>query len=102
MTLPARPQTFALETAWDVYAKLEWEIDGLKAAPLNQNPRELAYRAFNCAVTAWQLSDWVWEEMTATPNAAWWMREAGRIRRGSSARAADTRPMPTPTRQSSF
>jgi hypothetical protein len=64
MTLPARPRTFALENCWDVHAKLEWEIDGLKAAPTDRGPQELAYRAFNCAVTAWHLTDWIWDEMT--------------------------------------
>ena len=63
MTLPARPQTFGLENAWDLYAKLEWEIEKLKAAPVDRDPQDLAYGAFNAAVTAWQLMDWVWKEI---------------------------------------
>ncbi len=64
MSLPARPQTFALEDSRDVYRKLEWEIKGLKAALETAEPDELSYRAFNCAVTAWQLTDWVWSDLT--------------------------------------
>lgn len=64
MSLPARRQTFALEGCQDVHNKLEWEIDGLKAALGTAEPDELAYRAFNCAVTAWQLTDWVWGDLS--------------------------------------
>ena len=60
MALPARSHTFALETCRDVLGKLEWEIDGLEQ---EQDMPALAFRAFNCAVTAWHLSDWVWKAL---------------------------------------
>lgn len=47
----------------DVLRKLEWEQRGLKVASA-QEPTELYFRAFNAAVTAWHLADWVWMDMT--------------------------------------
>ena len=49
-----------------VLHKLRWEISQLKKALVSE-PEKLAYThapayfAFNCAVTAWHLADWVWE-----------------------------------------
>ncbi len=58
--LPARAHTFALETCRDVLAKLEWEIQGLDD---EQEMPALAFRPFNCAVTAWHLADWIWKAL---------------------------------------
>lgn len=69
MPLPSVPQTFALEDCRDLLRKLEWEIEGLKATPQHAAD-ELVWRAFNAAVTAWQISDWVWEELTPAQMAA--------------------------------
>jgi hypothetical protein len=60
MALPARAHTFALESCRDVLDKLEWEIEGLSR---EQRMPALAYSAFNCAVTAWHLADWVWKAL---------------------------------------
>ena len=42
----------------DLLAKLDWELDQLNN--LAQDEMLSSYRAFNCAVTAWSLCDWVW------------------------------------------
>jgi hypothetical protein len=62
MPLPGAPHTFALESCRDMLGKLEWEIAGIEA---EQEMPDLAYRAFNCALTAWHLSDWVWKALSA-------------------------------------
>jgi hypothetical protein len=51
--------------------KLGWEIAGLRSAlsaPIKEGA-EPAYHAFNCAVTAWHMSDWVWRSATAEDRA---------------------------------
>ena len=66
MKRAGKPATYGLETFRDVLEKLEWEQNELKAA-FEQEPKDptkLYYRAFNAAVTAWQLADWVWKDMT--------------------------------------
>lgn len=53
-----------LEPSLDLLAKLHWEIEQLG---LPQDQEVVAsYRAFNCAVTAWSICDWVWN--AATPD----------------------------------
>jgi hypothetical protein len=44
-------------------AKLRWEIVQL-GLPVDQEA-VASYRAFNCAVTAWSISDWVWNAAPA-------------------------------------
>lgn len=63
MVRAGKPATYGLENSRDVLKKLEWEQSGLKAAS-KQDPKELFFRAFNAAVTAWHLADWVWKDMT--------------------------------------
>ncbi len=63
MIRAGKPATYGLENSRDVLKKLEWEQHGLKAAS-EQEPKELFYRAFNAAVTAWHLAEWVWRDMT--------------------------------------
>lgn len=58
-----KPATYGLNNSRDLLRKLEWERNGLKAAS-TQEPTELYFRAFNTAVTAWHLADWVWRDMT--------------------------------------
>ena len=66
MKRAGKPATYGLETFRDVLEKLEWEQNGLKALSEQEprDPKELYYRAFNAAVTAWHLADWVWKDMT--------------------------------------
>lgn len=47
-----------LERPSDLLAKLHWEIEQLRL-PVDQEAIA-SYRAFNCAVTAWSICDWVW------------------------------------------
>jgi hypothetical protein len=47
-----------LNSPTDLLAKLHWEIVQL-GLPVNEEA-VASYRAFNCAVTAWSISDWVW------------------------------------------
>src|SRR5262245_51504026 len=61
MPLPGRPQTFALETCRDMLEKLDREASRFEAAD-NQSDR--ADHAFNAAVTAWQVCDWVFRDLT--------------------------------------
>jgi len=65
--LPSAPdKVFVLASPTDVLHKLHWEIVQLKKAIVSK-PEKIAYThapaylAFNCAVTAWHLADWVWE-----------------------------------------
>jgi hypothetical protein len=59
MALPGVPQTFAVENAQDMSEKLWWEIEAYRDEP-DLQPK--LWRAFNCAVTAWHISDWLWKE----------------------------------------
>src|SRR5258707_12318774 len=50
---------FGLNSPRELLAKLDWEMEQYNQSPAQQE--EIAsYRAFNCAVTAWSLCDWVW------------------------------------------
>jgi hypothetical protein len=60
MALPGAAHTFGIEGCRDLLGKLEWEIACFKAV---NKPPELQYHAFNCAVTAWHLTDWVWRDL---------------------------------------
>ena len=66
MKRAGKPATYGLETFRDLLEKLEWEQCGLKAASEQKptDPTELYFRAFNTAMTAWHLADWVWSDMT--------------------------------------
>jgi hypothetical protein len=58
------PKVFVLSTPMHLLAKLHWEIKGFQRSLTNKDiHRNLlpAYHGFNCAVTAWHLTDWTWE-----------------------------------------
>jgi hypothetical protein len=64
MTRPGELQTFSFENSVDLVWKLDWEI----ARILHATPSDIIDMkcfAFNAAVTAWQLTDWVLDDMTA-------------------------------------
>ncbi|MCM0018399.1 MAG: hypothetical protein NBV67_00230 [Tagaea sp.] len=63
MPLAARKQTFGLENCRDMLAKLEWEIERYREASPH-DAASLTHIAFNAAVTAWQLADWVCADIT--------------------------------------
>ena len=68
---PSRPdKVFMLATPAHMLQKFHWEIHTLKKA-LTDKPEHLghihapSYCAFNCAVTAWHIADWVWQSPDA-------------------------------------
>jgi hypothetical protein len=72
--LPVQPpppdQVFALATPAHMLMKLWWEIEQLRKSLSVQSDDTAhlhapAYHAFNCAVTAWHLADWVWQSTDA-------------------------------------
>jgi hypothetical protein len=74
MPLPSRAQTFAFDNCRDLLNKLEREIDRYQEVAghderddpeaLLKLVSQLTDSAFNAAVTAWQLCDWVFNDMT--------------------------------------
>lgn len=66
MALPSRPQTFAYESCRDLLEKLRRELDRYRAVEGREDAdvQELQDIAFNASVTAWQLGDWVFNDLT--------------------------------------
>jgi hypothetical protein len=73
MPLPSRDQTFAYEDCRELLKKLEREIDRyLEVVGRDEQEPEALLKlvdqlrdsAFNAAVTAWHLCDWVFNDMT--------------------------------------
>jgi hypothetical protein len=67
MPLPHRQQTF-YESCRDLLEKLDREIDRYRSIVGRDDHdvvEELKDIAFNASVTAWQLGDWVFKDMTA-------------------------------------
>jgi hypothetical protein len=63
-------KVFGLAEPSDMFYKLGWEIAQLRdvlSRPVDDTIgfQTAAYHAFNCAVTAWHLADWIWESGTA-------------------------------------
>jgi hypothetical protein len=64
-TPPSGPtNVFLLATPHHMLVKLAWEIrefvNTIKTGETNPLNHAIAYRGFNCAVTAWHLTDWTW------------------------------------------
>jgi hypothetical protein len=51
-----------LDSPTDLLAKLRWEIEQLS---IPDQEAVASYRAFNSAVTAWSICDWVWNAASA-------------------------------------
>ena len=66
---PPPPQTFGFESCVDLVWKLYWEIERLHHATPH-NVIDMKCFAFNAAVTAWALTDWVFLEMTQAQRTA--------------------------------
>jgi hypothetical protein len=65
ISIQDEPQkVFVLSTPIHLLAKLRWEVARFQSSitrkSLYQNLHP-AYHAFNCAVTAWHMTDWIWE-----------------------------------------
>jgi hypothetical protein len=73
LPMPPEPldSVFMMSNPGHMLAKLYWEVRNLHRA-LECAPENLgevhaaAYIAFNCSVTAWHLTDWVWTTATKT------------------------------------
>lgn len=76
---PPRGKTFAIHTAGHMLGKLAWEIANLERASQGDDPFDVRYMAFNCAITAWHISDWAWEEIDAAVKRDLSARAGGRI-----------------------
>ncbi len=65
------PQTFDLESCWDLIDKLVYELDQTNAMLETSgiDRQDLAYRAFNHAVTAWHIWDWLKRDLESEPRA---------------------------------
>jgi hypothetical protein len=63
MPLPSRPQTF-YESSRDLLEKLRREIERYRSMASDDDVEQLKDIAFNASVTAWQLADWVFNDMT--------------------------------------
>jgi hypothetical protein len=51
-----------LDSPRDLLGKLQWELN---RASEPMSPDEASYSAFNCAVTAWSICDWVWSSSSS-------------------------------------
>lgn len=52
-------KTFRIETAQDLLAKLRYEASYVWGGGVPADPRLRTYAILNCAITAWQIKDWV-------------------------------------------
>jgi hypothetical protein len=57
-------ETFRLSDSRDILEKLQWELDTLFCRQ-RHDIRVCQYHAFNCAITAWHVTDWLWQDMSA-------------------------------------
>ena len=64
MTLPERKgqKAFELRNAGDILEKLRWELNNLFRRQ-RHDVIVCQYHAFNCAVTAWHVTDWLWQDL---------------------------------------
>jgi len=56
-------KVFELSSSRDLLEKLGWELDNLDL----RQPYDIAvcqYHVFNCAVTAWTVTDWLWKDIS--------------------------------------
>ena len=59
-------KSFGLRDSRDILEKLRWELRNL----FSRQRHDIAacqYHAFNCAVTAWHASDWLWQDLSSSP-----------------------------------
>src|SRR5581483_1155293 len=86
MPLPSREQTFAFQDCREMLDKLHRELDRYREVA-GRDPEDLAAMAelvdqlkdsaFNAAVTAWHLGDWVFNDMTLDQRKAVGVRTLG-------------------------
>ena len=59
MTSAPTPKAFSIHSSSDLLQKLEWEIEQSK---LIDDETISGYHFWNCAVTAWHVLDWLFDE----------------------------------------
>jgi len=67
MTLPEQKgqKSFGLHDSRDMLEKLQWELNNLFCRQ-RHNISVCQYHAFNCAVTAWHVTDWLWQDISSS------------------------------------
>ncbi len=55
-------KAFGLRNSRDMLKKLRWELDNLFCRQ-RHDVEACQYHAFNCAVTAWHVTDWLWQDI---------------------------------------
>jgi hypothetical protein len=60
-------KTFSLRGPRDLLAKLKWDIEQLQL--ISSHTVGYHYQAMNCAVTAWQMCDWVYADLNESKRA---------------------------------
>jgi hypothetical protein len=56
-------KSFELRDSRDILEKLHWELNNLFFRQ-RHDIKACQYHAFNCAVTAWHVTDWLWQDMS--------------------------------------
>ncbi|WP_293188012.1 hypothetical protein [Ottowia sp.] len=59
MAPPPSGKTFEVVDVLDLFRKLEWEWDRMRAVSLHDSGIERSYLALNAAMTAWHMTDWL-------------------------------------------
>ncbi|MGC2048457.1 MAG: hypothetical protein WA635_07595 [Gallionella sp.] len=59
-------KSFGLHDSRDMLEKLRWELSNLFCRQ-RYNIAVCQYHAFNCAVTAWHVTDWLWQDISSSP-----------------------------------
>jgi hypothetical protein len=91
MAIPSRKQTFGYTDCRDLVEKLDREIDRYSAVAGNNEKLEpeallnlvhqLTDSAFNAAVTAWQIGDWVFNDMTSQQRCKLGFKKVGDVQK---------------------
>jgi hypothetical protein len=79
MPLPGRANTFAFESCRDMLCKLEREVERYASVD-GKHVDEMKDLAFNIAVTAWHLCDWVFMDMKPEQRISFNIRTPGDVR----------------------
>jgi len=56
-------KSFELRDSRDILEKLQWELSNLFSRQ-RHDIKVCQYHAFNCAVTAWHATDWLWQDIS--------------------------------------
>jgi hypothetical protein len=59
-------KSFELRDSRDMLEKLQWELNNLFFRQ-RYDIAACQYHAFNCAVTAWHATDWLWQDILSNP-----------------------------------